>query len=326
MNTFNYGVDVGNHDTKTAHTSLISGYNAYTSKPEMCQEYLKLNDIYYVPTSKRFAYKMDKTEDEQALVLTLLGIAKESIFRINRNKVLTRNEQQSVINKITDINLGTGVPPMHCNMLSKKTREYYEEYLKDTVSFEYNGFDFNLKAKNIFVFPQAYAAINNNKKCTFVTKYPKVYVVDIGGFTVDVLTIINGQPDLSIVASKQLGVLKLYQQIQNEVLRLKGYELDDFMIESVLLNKPHSLQPDVVELIQKHAAKWSDNIISTLREMGIEFQAYPSVFLGGGSLLFKKTINKNSIVGLHEFINDVNANARGYERMLQQILYNSERK
>lgn len=318
MQTINLGIDVGNYDTKSAHTTIISGFKVFSSKPELSQEYVKFNDKFFVSTNERFPYKMDKTENEQAAVLTLFAIGKEILFRINRKGIFEKEDQQAAISKISKVNLGVGVPPLHCNMLSAKTKEYYLNNFNH-VDFTYCDYQFSFNVNNVYVFPQAFSAIQNNKKCRLILEYPKVYVVDIGGYTVDVLTMVNGKPDLSIVASKPLGVLKLYQELKDEILRLKGFSVDDFAIESVMTGRKHALHPDIVTLIQEHADRWAGKIVNELRESGIEFQAYPCVFLGGGSLLFRRSLNRNPILGIKEILTDTHANAAGYERMLNAI-------
>lgn len=318
MATLKMGVDVGNFDTKTAHTEMVSGFKTFLTKPDLSKEYIEKDGKFYVLTSERFKYKQDKTENEHAEILTLFGIAKEILFRINRGKELTREEQQQSIDKISAINLGVGLPPLHCNRQAAKTKEYYENRLKN-IEFNYKGFHFVFTTKNVFVFPQGYAAVQASKKCKYIT-YPKFYVIDIGGYTVDVITMVNGSPDLSLVDSKSLGVLKLFQNIKSEVLRLEGFSLDDFIIESVILGKPHTLPERVVNFIKANVSQWANTIINELRESGIEFLAYPCVFVGGGSLVFRNDFDSSSEIGEHEYITDTHANAIGYERLLSVVL------
>ena len=46
-----------------------------------------------------------------------------------------------------------------------------------------------------------------------------------------------------------------------------------------------------------------------------DFRTNPAVFLGGGSLLLRKQIENSSEFKYVEFIDDVRANAIGYEKL-----------
>ena len=80
---FYLGIDVGNYDTKSQHTTTPSGYDGPTpEKPLLAEEYLCYNGQYYVSTTTRFAYEKDKTRNERALILTLFAIANEIEFAV----------------------------------------------------------------------------------------------------------------------------------------------------------------------------------------------------------------------------------------------------
>ena len=58
-----------------------------------------------------------------------------------------------------------------------------------------------------------------------------------------------------------------------------------------------------------------ERIINKLHAYVPDFRTNPAVFLGGGSLLLKQQIEKSSDFKYIEFIEDIRANAVGYEKM-----------
>ena len=75
------------------------------------------------------------------------------------------------------------------------------------------------------------------------------------------------------------------------------------------------LDEEVVKEIQKMAGDWIQRIINKLHAYVPDFRTNPAVFLGGGSLLLKQQIEKSSDFKYIEFIEDIRANAVGYEKM-----------
>lgn len=320
MATINIGLDVGNYNTKTVHTSTASGFSECTKKPFFAEEYLYFNGKYYIPESERFPYLRDKTKNEHAFILSLFGIGKEILYR-NRNGNSTNADE--VLNKITSINLGIGVPPIHYSVLSNPTIEYYKERFQNGISFVCNNHEMHLALNNCICFAQDAAAVigyvpPQNKKDPIVN-YKSYYAVDIGGQTVDIITFINGKIDLDRCDSKPLGILVMYEKIIKRIEMETGKRISKDIIESVLRHEPTILDQNITTLIIQEADNWLNHIIAVLIQFGLDFDTYPVLFLGGGSLLFKPFINKLGLVK-YDFINNPNANASGYEKMLKLSL------
>ena len=72
-------------------------------------------------------------------------------------------------------------------------------------------------------------------------------------------------------------------------------------------------------LIREMTAEFLREFYSFLREGGIDVTTSKCVFAGGGSLLLRGMIERGRTVAYPIFIDDIHANARGYE-----ILYRSE--
>ena len=54
-------------------------------------------------------------------------------------------------------------------------------------------------------------------------------------------------------------------------------------------------------------------LLSAMRERQLELRAWPVVFAGGGSILLRKQIEASGKVARPLFVDDIRANARGYE-------------
>ena len=139
--------------------------------------------------------------------------------------------------------------------------------------------------------------------------------IDIGDGTVDLLVIRKGQPDLSVRVSDRSGMAILRSEISNSIQQNYGIHLESSDVEQVLMQEATILDEEVVKEIQKMAGDWIQRIINKLHAYVPDFRTNPAVFLGGGSLLLKQQIEKSSDFKYIEFIEDIRANAVGYEKM-----------
>lgn len=321
MAEINIGLDVGNYNTKTVHASIPSGFSVYSKKPFLGEEYLYYNGKYYIPESERFPYLQDKTTNENAFILSLFAIGKEILQRKEKDGHKENGTDiDTEIAKITSLNLGVGVPPIHYSVLSNPTIDYYKKRFENGISFIYNNHEFNISLNTCRCFVQDVAAVvgyvpPQNKKDPIV-KYKSYTAIDIGGQTVDIITFINGNIDLGKCDSKPLGVLVMYEKIIKHIEMETGKRYPKDIIESVLRHEQTILDPSIIELINQEAENWLNHIIAALIQFGLDFDTYPVLFLGGGSLLFKPFIKKLGLAK-YDFINNPNANASGYEKLLK---------
>lgn len=315
------GVDVGNSDIKSANTVLPNGYISSLVEPKMCSSYLKYNNMYYVRTENRFHYLQDKTINDNCFITTLMSIANEiiSFFKSN-NPELTDDELQNQIDAIQIVHLASGLPPAHM-FLSEKYQNYYKKKFGSKTSFSYNGFRFDFRLGKCGVFPQDYAATYKNSRCDKIREYGTFYAADIGGYTADVIRFTNGSVDVSFCYSKELGILKMIANIISRVQTEYGITLDNSNILNILAGKKTTLSPDIVNYITLAVKDHANLILNTFRELGLEYKAYPCIFLGGASMTFKPYIKRSPIIGVTEFISDISANAKGYERIMQDLIY-----
>ena len=119
--------------------------------------------------------------------------------------------------------------------------------------------------------------------------------------------------------SFEKGVITLYNSITSKCNSQFDRLLEDSDIDEVILNKPTILPGEVQMLIRDMTADFLHEFYSFLRERGIDVTTSKCVFAGGGSLLLRGMIEREQTVGFSIFIDDIHANALGYE-----ILYRSE--
>lgn len=304
------GVDVGNDSTKSQNTTTPSGYKKQTIKPGIADEWLYYKDMYYIPTTERFAYSMDKTENGHALILTLFAIAKEILYTVNQKYEAKTVSIQELVNQYHNINLGIGLPPGHFDSLSVKTKDYYQEVFKDGVEFVYNDIQFKIYLKNLKIFPQDFMAVWKNPDSQIVKEYDKYYIIGIGGYTVDII-LYNGKVEPDNCRSLEMGTSVMYENIIKEVLKA-GVSVSADGVERVLRGKKHILSEEIVNIIKANAQTHTEAIIDACKTAKVTFSEAPVVFFGGGCLLLREYLEKNKDINVCEFIENVNANAYYY--------------
>lgn len=338
MKDFAVGVDVGNYDTKSQNTITPSGYTDYISKPLMASEMLFYNGKYYVPSlEERLPYVMNKTQNDQALILTLFGIAKEILyyFRENPNykgKIQSTAQLQEEVNNIETISLGVGLPPGHLDSLSEDTERYYLDTMGNGIKFSYKDnklkdavIEFNFKLNNFKIFPQDFSAVLMNDKLTIPSSFSKYVVIGVGGYTVDIIPVIDRQSNVERCTSLNLGTRPMYESIMNKVQAGTGISISERSIEDVLFNRPHILDDKVVNIIKDVAATHSSLIINRCHQTGIEFSENPIVFVGGGALLLRPFFESNELIKKCEFVDSVNGNAQHFAKFLVAGLKSSKK-
>ena len=336
----NVGVDIGNSDSKTPHSTTYSGFTETTAIPYGAAEALIYKGVVYVPDIERFPYVKDKTRDNKCLILTLFGIAKEIIASLSGTYDSAEKLQEN-INFVEGVNLGVGLPPAHMTLLRERLESYYRESFGEGIEFQLyykakgtgkaETYNFNLKLYKLGVYPQDLAATfvaaglakNNPKDPSYLTnKYKKsgYYAIDIGGYTVDVVQIIDNVPQSSKCASEEVGILKMYAHIEDVINMEYGLTLTDNHIENILKDEPVAINANVISKVKALSAEWMDRIINELRKKGIEFGATPVIFLGGGSALLEDSIKANNIISNCEYtiLSNPKANSIGYQNIIGQ--------
>ena len=298
-------VDHGNKSIKTPHAIFTSGLVMSDGLQGFKTDYIGWNGKYYSLTERRISYLRDKTEDDRFFILTLFAIAKELEYR----------DVSEILDPI-DVTLLVGLPPAHYEQLHSRFEQYFLRR-REAIDFEYNGKYYSVRINKVLSYPQAFAAA--------VTQYSTLkahsvaYIIDIGGFTIDVLKLRFGRPDLEVVESFEKGVITLYNSIASKCNSQYARILEECEIDEVIRNQPTVLPGEVQQLIRVMTSDFLAEFYNFLRERGIDVSTSKCVFAGGGSLLLRGMIERGNKVAFPIFIEDIHANAIGYE-----VLYQSE--
>lgn len=299
-------IDHGNSSIKTPSIAFTSGLVAgdgdsgFRSTDTICW-----NSKNYALTERRIAYLRDKTEDDRFFVLTLFAIAYE---------LRKANIQESI--EPIDVTLLVGLPPAHYSQLHAKFEQYFL-HGREPIDFEFNGCYYCIRVQKVLSYPQAFAAA--------VTKYTTLktqsvsYVIDIGGFTIDVLKLRYGKPDLSLVESFENGIITLHNAIISKCDSQYGRLLEASDIDEVISNGPTLLAGEVQQLIRQMTAVFLTDFFHFLRERGIDVSTGRFLFTGGGAILLRGMIDRSGKVPYAVYDDNIHSNAIGY-----QLLYQSE--
>lgn len=296
-------VDHGNYAVKTPSFSFVAGISEHSVCPPMADEIMEYNGKYWTLSGKRLSFMRDKTRDERYFILTLFAIAMEA-ERLEQNL------------PVTQVELAVGLPPEHYGVLKEKFAAYFKR--AETIRFKYKNRNRAVSIKEVFVFPQAYAAVVPRSSC--ILNSLRTFIIDIGGYTTDVLLLRNGKPDLQFCRSLESGTITMHNEIIRKVNALHDMLIEDEHIDAVLRDKATILPPDVKETIREECKLHARDILNKLRELQIDLRSNPAVFMGGGSILLRPFIEQSPLVAKAEFIDSVNANALGYEMLAKAAL------
>ena len=116
------------------------------------------------------------------------------------------------------------MPPAHYEQLHSRFEQYFLRR-REAIDFEYNGKYYSIRISKVLSYPQAFAAAVT--QYSTLKTYSVAYIIDIGGFTIDVLKLRNGRPDLAVVESFEKGVITLYNSITSKCNALYARILED---------------------------------------------------------------------------------------------------
>lgn len=291
-------IDHGNYAIKTPTQAFISGLAEHTVKPPITDEILEYDGRYWTLTGKRISYMRDKTQDERFFILTLFAVAKE--LEACGNYLST-----------VHIDLAVGLPPEHFGVLHDRFASYFKR--DGAVCFSYRNKAYSVIIDSVMVFPQAYAAVVTESN--IVIHMPRLFIVDIGGYTTDVLLLRNGKPDLQFCRSLESGIITMNNEIIRKVGAVHDLLIEDEHIESVLRGEETILPDEVKKTIRDATGAHAKSIIDQLRELQVDLRANPAIFIGGGSILLRPFIESSPAVVKSKFITSPIANAVGYQML-----------
>ena len=292
------GVDHGNKQIKTVHCNpFVSGLKQSVTRP-FGQNVLRYQNTYYTLSTERIPYRKDKTEDDRFFILTLFALAGE---------IEARGAYSSEVQRIQ---LAVGLPPAHFGAQVERFTQYFGQ--RGMVEFEVQGKPYSIYIEDVACFPQAYAAA-----ATMLYQLmddTKAVILDIGGFTADYLLLKNGRADLSTCDSLENGVILLYNRIRSKASSDLDILLEETDVDAILLQgQGSSYGEEVAALVEYQTQEFVNDMLGALRERQLDLRTGRVIFVGGGACLLRRQIETSGKVAHPVFVEDVNANAKGFE-------------
>ena len=173
----NIGIDHGYHAIKTRNFSFPAGVTAYSHEPYTLQNTLQYGGKFYVCGTGRQPILRNKTENDNYYLLTLAAIARE---------IQHRNAKTEC-----SVTIAAGLPLTSFGRDKKAFREYLFRS-GQAVRFRYEGIFYRITIENVKLFPQGYSALAVHPE--LLRDEPSVLLMDIGGWTVDLMRLDNSNP------------------------------------------------------------------------------------------------------------------------------------
>lgn len=288
------GVDNGNYNTKSSEGMLYaSGYTASDKEFITPDMQLFYDGRYYAVGERRMRFQQDKTREQDTFILTLPAIA-DAMKRAGTTSA--------------EIALGVGLPIDSYGTQKEVFRQYF---LRDNVSFLFEGTSYRCRIAECKVFAQGHAAL-----CRYYPQlkdYRSITLVDIGGYTVDILTLHDFRLDRSSCASLRMGTITLYSRIQDTLQRNDILLSDELITDAIRGDIQHADSKLIHVVVEQAVAAYCKELLNALRERGLDLRL-PTVFAGGGAELLEPMLRRsdlNTVAVLNRF-----ANADGYKLLM----------
>lgn len=292
MKILNVGIDVGYKNTKGENYVISSGNTELQVKPPIDNNTLEWNGRYF-STNESISEIPDTKINEKTLINTMVMIAKE----LCKKGIYT-----------ADIRLALGLP---LTRMGISKQEYIDYMLKNRrLTYKYEGKQYSIFILTVDVFPQGYAAVIDRLD----TFSASTIVIDMGGWTIDILPIIEGQPNISQCKSLSLGTITAINDINERLRQRFNGEADEAIIKEIMMKGTSNINKEYLQIIQDGLSNYAEMVMNNLRALKFNFELSDFVFIGGGALIMKnfcREIKPNMTI-----IDDVCINAKGYKAIL----------
>lgn len=294
MKELKIGIDNGNYNTKSSeHMLHASGFTI--SDQEFITDDMQLyyGGMYYAVGGRRMSLQQEKTQEEDTFILSLPSIA---------------HAMKKAAVSEADITIGVGLP---IDIYGTQKRAFRDYFLRGDISFEFEGMPYHCHISDCKVFAQGYAAL-----CRYyaaLRQYTAITLIDVGGYTVDVLSLHDFKVDRGGCGSLRMGTIMLFNAIREE-LQSGNIILSDALIADAIAGRiQHADSEKISAVCSRQVNHYYRELLNALRERGIDLKL-PTVFAGGGAeLLGEKLISKD--VATVEIL-DRFSNAEGFKLLL----------
>ena len=254
------GIDHGYYAIKTRNCSFPAGITDCGShEPYTRQNVLTFGGGFFVCGSGRQPIQRDKTVNENYYLLTLAAIAKE---------IEARGAPREC-----SVNIAAGLPLTSYGREKPAFRKYLLRNVGQATEFGYEGRKYRITIEDVLLFPQGFTALMTQPD--LLTDEPSMLLLDIGGWTVDLMRIDNGRPIISTCHSLEFGMIRCIDEVRERVRQNTGLSLTDAQIEQVLVGRPCSLEETVRSLIREQGRLYTERLLSAVLEAGFDYHALP---------------------------------------------------
>lgn len=297
------GVDHGWSKIKTVGSVFTSGVKKIATEPALADNIVYSGSSFYKVGGARLEVKENKVSDNNYYILTLAAIAKEMKRRGLSN---------------ANILLAAGLPLTRFGAEKQAFIDYLSQEKMREINFERTIYHVNIE--HISVFPQCYAAVAD--RLSFYKNM--VLVVEIGSWTIELMPIINQKPDEGRCITIPRGLITCMRAINEECVRQIGSEISEWDMEQVMRNGTSDIPIKYLQIIQEELRNFARKIYFSIKEYGYNLDTTQIVFAGGGARVMKLfgDLPTSNI----QYLQDIKANAKGYEYLANIYLANQYRK
>ena len=255
------GIDHGYYAIKTAHCSFPAGLTSYGEhEPYTRQGLLELAGCFFVCGTGRQPIQRDKTLNDNYYLLTLAAIAKEI--------------HQRCLPPECSVRIAAGLPLTSFGRGKPKFRDYLLRS-RQPVIFKFEGVEYSITIEEVAIFPQGYAALMT--ETGLLQDEPSMLLMDLGGWTVDLMRIDNAIPVVDTAHSLELGMIRCVDDIREQVRRETGLSLTDAQIENMLVGQPCTVSETVRDIVNQQGRKYIEHLLSATIEAGFDLHAIITV-------------------------------------------------
>lgn len=140
-------------------------------------------------------------------------------------------------------------------------------------------------------------------------------IVDVGGGTCDIIEMKDNLPVLETLRTVEIGTIPMSNHISQVVKTKTTYKAERRIIEKAICGEPTRLPDTALQIIQEEAQKHADEIVAEIKKAVEDVRLLQVVYIGGGTKLLRKYLEKHTEIDKPIFITDQKANVKGYYKM-----------
>ena len=215
------------------------------------------------------------------------------------------------------VTIAAGLPLTSYGREKPAFRKYLLRNAGQPTEFGYEGKKYRITVEDVLLFPQGFTALMTQPD--LLADEPSMLLLDIGGWTVDLMRIDNGRPIIDTCHSLEFGMIRCIDEVRERVRQSTGLSLTDAQIEQVLAGRPCSLEESVRSLIREQGRLYTERLLSAVLEAGFDYHALPVVMMGGGASVVSRHVRPTDAICRTVTLLDDRVNAQGYERAVAAL-------